>query len=135
MFKKYKCRGICRGQQLRAALVGNFLNLLTLSAILIIITLVTIVCTNHFRSVALFSRCKYRTFNCQDDRYELRGVQQCWEDQRCQESGHTKLCRNICATLLLCHQLSTQVDGENILYCIIYIDLMISVPDHLPGRR
>ena len=53
VFKKYKCRGICRGQQLRAALVGNFLNLLTLSAILLLLSLVTLVCSNHFRSVII----------------------------------------------------------------------------------
>ena len=49
MFKKYQSHKISRGQQLKEAVVGNFLNLMTLSAIIILVTMSTIVISNHYR--------------------------------------------------------------------------------------
>ena len=49
VFKKHHSRKISRGQQLKELVVGNFLNLLTLSAIIIVVTILTVGLSNHFR--------------------------------------------------------------------------------------
>jgi len=51
MIKKHHSRKISRGQQLKELVVGNFLNLLTLSAIILFVTVLTIGLSNHFRTI------------------------------------------------------------------------------------
>ena len=49
MFKKYHSRKISRGQQLKALVVGNFLNIVTLTAVTVLATLIIIPMAFHFR--------------------------------------------------------------------------------------
>ena len=51
VFKRHHSRKISRGQQLKELVVGNFLNLLTLSAIILLVTMLTIGLSNHFRCI------------------------------------------------------------------------------------
>ena len=49
VFKKYHSRKISRGQQLKALVVGNFLNLVTLTAVMVLATLITMHLAFHLR--------------------------------------------------------------------------------------
>ena len=49
VFKKHHSRKISRGQQLKALVVGNFLNLVTLTAVMVLATLITLHLAFHLR--------------------------------------------------------------------------------------
>ena len=51
VFKRHHSRKISRGQQLKELVVGNFLNIATVSAIMLCVTLLTIGLSNHFRCI------------------------------------------------------------------------------------
>ena len=48
-FKKYKARKISRQERLKEMVVGNFLNILTVSAIILMAVVLTIGVSNHIR--------------------------------------------------------------------------------------
>ena len=49
VFKKYHSRKISHGQKLKDLVVGNFLNIVTLTAVMVLGTLLTIVLSFHVR--------------------------------------------------------------------------------------
>ena len=49
MFKRHHSSKISRGQQLKALVVGNFLNLVTLTAVMVLATLITLHLAFHLR--------------------------------------------------------------------------------------
>ena len=51
VFKRHHSRKISRGGQLKELVVGNFLNIATVSAIMLCVTLLTIGLSNHFRCI------------------------------------------------------------------------------------
>ena len=50
VFKKFQSRKISRQQKLKEMVVGNFLNIFALSAIIILLTILTVGVFDHFRS-------------------------------------------------------------------------------------
>ena len=49
VFKRHHSSKISRGQQLKALVVGNFLNLVTLTAVMVLATLITLHLAFHLR--------------------------------------------------------------------------------------
>ena len=57
VFKKYHSRKISHGQKLKDLVVGNFLNIVTLTAVMVLATLITL-------HLAFHLRCRLQFFLC-----------------------------------------------------------------------